>query len=186
MPTKLGANDTGERLKALRQGRKLSMRELAESSGVSPSLISKIEAGTVSPTVMSLQRLLDAMNVDLFEFFLDKQVSDPSDQIVFRRAAMVSIEDDERRWFFALPKHPEIKAELSYEEYQPHTRVVEKESHKGDIFGIVIAGELTLEVLDRGTFKARAGDAFYVKAGRLHVARNESDKTLKLVAAQTK
>jgi len=183
---KLGASDIGQRLKTLRQGRKLSMRELAASSGVSPSLISKIEAGMVSPTVMSLQKLLDAVNVDLYEFFLDKRADDPSEQIVFRKAAMVSMEDDERRWFYALPRHRSIKAELTYEEYLPHTRVAEKESHNGDIFGIVISGELTLEVLGRGSFKARSGDAFYVKAGQLHVARNESDKKLKLVAAQMK
>ena len=67
-----------------------------------------------------------------------------------------------------------------------HTKVVEKESHKGDIFGYVISGELTLEVLDKGVFKVKAGDAFYVKAGRLHVAKNESDKVLKIVAAQLK
>ncbi|MCE5198735.1 cupin domain-containing protein [bacterium] len=182
--TKLGANDISERLKALRLGRKLSMRELATSSGVSASLISKIEAGIVSPTVMSLQKLLDAMNVDLYEFFLDKHGEDVSEQIIFRKAAMVSTEDDERKWFYALPRHPDIKAELTYEEYQPNTRVVEKESHNGDVFGYVISGELTLEVFDRGRFKAKAGDAFYVKAGQLHVAKNESDKTLKLVAVQ--
>jgi len=182
--TKLGANDISERLRVLRQGRKLTMRELAESSGVSSSLISKIEAGIVSPTVMSLQKLLDAMNVDLYEFFMDKQSDDPSEQIVFPKTGMVSTQDDERRWFYALPRHPDIKAELTYEEYQPHTRLAEKESHKGDIFGLVISGELTLEILGRGSFKAKAGDAFYVKAGQLHVAKNESDKVLKLVAAQ--
>ncbi|MHB9038694.1 MAG: helix-turn-helix domain-containing protein [Armatimonadota bacterium] len=186
MRSKLGASDISDRLKALRLGRKLSMRELAASSGMSASLISKIEAGIVSPTVMSLQKLLDAMNVDLYEFFLDNHGEDPSEQIVFPKASMVSTEDDERRWFYALPRHSDIKAELTYEEYQPQTRVVEKESHNGDICGYVISGELTLEVLGRGSFKARAGDAFYVKAGRLHVARNESSKVLKMVVAQIK
>lgn len=184
--TKLGAKDISDRLKAFRQGRKLSMRDLAASSGVSASLISKIEAGIVSPTVMSLQKLLDAMNIDLYEFFMDGRGDDPSEQIVFPRDSMVSTEDDERRWFYAFPKHPDIRAELTYEEYQPHTKVVEKESHIGDIFGMVISGELTLEILGRGKFKAKTGDAYYVKAGQLHVARNESDKMLKSVVAQIK
>jgi transcriptional regulator with XRE-family HTH domain len=184
MRTKLGTNDISERFKTLRQRRKLSMREVAATSGVSASLISKIEAGIVSPTVMSLQKLLDAMNVDLYEFLLDKHGVDPSKQIVFRKRNMVSVKDNERRWFYALPRHPNIKAELTYEEYQPHTQVVEKESHIGDLFGIVLSGELTLDILSRGSFKARTGDAFYVKAGQLHVARNESKEVLKLVAAQ--
>lgn len=160
------------------------MRKLAVTSGVSASLISKIEAGKVSPTVMSLQKMLDAMNVDLFEFFLDQTVGDPSEQVVFKRSDMVATEDGERSWFFALPKHPSIKVELTYEEYQAHTKVVEKETHRGDIFGMVILGELTLEIPDKGTYKVQTGDAFYVKAGWQHVARNESDEILKMVVAQ--
>ena len=35
-------------------------------------------------------------------------------------------------------------------------------------------------------FKVKVGDAFYVKAGKLHVAKNESDRVLKIVAAQLK
>jgi len=37
-------------------------------------------------------------------------------------------------------KHPDIKAELTYEEYQPHTQAAERETHRGDILGYVISG----------------------------------------------
>ncbi|MEN6372138.1 MAG: helix-turn-helix domain-containing protein [Armatimonadota bacterium] len=180
----MNIRDTGARLKAFRENRKLTMRELASASNVSVSLVSKIESGKVSPTVMSLNKLLEAMNVDLYEFFLDKIDSDPSEQVVFRQAEMVSVEDDEHKWYFAFAKHPDIKAELTYEEYQPHTKLAEKESHKGDLLGMVISGELTLEVIGKGKFIVRAGDAFYVKAGQLHVARNEYDEILKIMAVQ--
>lgn len=160
------------------------MRELAAISNVSASLISKIESGKVSPTVMSLNKLLEAMNVDLYEFFMDETNGDPSEQIVFRQAKMVSVEDEEHKWYYAFAKHPDIKVELTYEEYQPHTKVVEKESHKSNLFGMVISGELTLDVIGKGRFVIRAGDAFYIKTGRLHVARNESDEILKIMAGQ--
>lgn len=177
-------NDISVKLRQFRERQQLTMRGLAAASGVSASLISKIEAGKVSPTVVSLQKMLDAMNIDLYEFFMDRTQGDPSEQVVFKRADMVATEDGERSWFFALPKHPNIKAELTYEEYQAHTKVVEKETHRGDIFGIVIAGELTLEIVDKGTFTVQAGDAFYVKAGWQHIASNESDEVLRMVVAQ--
>lgn len=176
------AAGVGERLKALREQKKLTMRELSAASGVSASLISKIETGRVSPTVMSLQKLLDGMDVDLYEFFLEQHPADPSRQVIFRRPEMATAEDDEHRWYYAFPKHPSIEGELTYEEYQPRTKVVEKESHLGDICGMVLSGELTLEVIGKGTYKAAVGDAFYIKAGQQHVARNESDTVLKLVA----
>jgi len=179
-----GQPDVGRRLKALREERKLSMRELASLSGTSVSLISKIEAGKVSPTVLSLQKIVESMGVEMYEFFLNGADTDPSEQIVFKRSSMVLSEDEEHTWYFAFPKHPDIKAQLSYEEYQPHSRRLERMSHKGDIFGLVIAGELTLEVNGKGTFKASAGDAFYIKAGIAHRPRNDGDKVLKLMSIQ--
>lgn len=74
--------------------------------------------------------------------------------------------------------------ELTYEEYRPHTKVIERESFKGDICGIVLSGVLTIEVADQGVFKAKAGDAFYVKAGKLHAGRNDGDEVLRIVAVQ--
>ncbi len=158
------------------------MRELALISGVSVSLISKIEGGKVSPTVMSLQKLLDAMDIDLYELFLDKSAGNLSEQIVFKQAEMAASKDKERIWRYAFPKHPDIKAELTYEEYQPHTKVAETETHRGDILGYVISGTLSLEVSGRGTFIANAGDAFYIKAPQPHIGRNIGDDVLKLVA----
>jgi transcriptional regulator with XRE-family HTH domain len=174
----------GDKLKQSREERRLTMRELAAQSGVSASLISKIEAGKVSPTVMSLQKLLESMNIDMYEFFLEKSDTNPADRIIFKKSSMITAEDNERTWYYAFPKHPEIKAELIYEEYQPHTRILEKESHKGDICGYIISGELTLEVNGRGKFKACAGDAFYIKAGMPHTTRNEGDSVLVIVSAQ--
>ncbi|MHB0998621.1 MAG: cupin domain-containing protein [Armatimonadota bacterium] len=181
---KLNVKDIRLRLRQLREDRKLSMRELAAKADLSVSLISKVEAGKVSPTVMTLQKILDGMDVDLYEFLLNKSDIDPADQIIFKKADMAVSEDEEHTWYYAFPKHPNIKVELTYEEYQPHTSVIERESHKGDICGFVVSGELALDVIDRGTFTAKKGDAFYVKAGQLHVARNEGDKVLKVVAAQ--
>lgn len=176
--------ELGQRLKALREEKGLSMRELASQSGTSVSLISKIEAGKVSPTVLSLQKIVESMDIELYEFFQDGTGDDPSDRIVFPRANMAVSEDEEHTWYFAFPKHPDIGAQLSYEEYMPKTRRLEKTSHKGDILGMVLEGELTLEVNGRGTFKVRPGDAFYVKAGVAHRPINHGDAQVKLVTTQ--
>ena len=181
---KLDLPAIGQRLKDLRKERKLSMRELAAISGVSLSLISKVESGQVAPTVLSLQKLVESMDVELHEFFLNKPTTDPSDQIVFRKADMAISEDEEHRWHIAFPKHPNVAAQLSHDIYRPHSRVIAKISHKSDIFGIVISGELTLEVEGRGVFKVKAGDAYYIKAGVPHRPINNGDKAVKLVNVQ--
>lgn len=183
-PTALTPHDLGARLKALRTARHLSMRNLAAQSGVSPGLISKIEAGKVSPTVMSLQKLLTAINVDLYTYFLQPVTDNPAEQIVFRQQDIVASRDQDRKWFYAFPKHPNMKLQLYYEEYRPHTRSVERETHRGDLCGLVLAGELTLDVEGKGTLQIRSGDAFYISAGHRHTARNAGDTWLKLVTVQ--
>lgn len=180
---KLNVKDIRLKLKQLREGKQLSMRELASRSDLSVSLISKVEAGKISPTVMTLQKILDGLDVDLYDFLLDKSDSDPSDRIVYRREDMAMSEDEEHLWCYAFPKHPDIKMELTYEEYQPHTAVIESEIHKHDICGMVISGELTIEVAGKGAFVAKKGDAFYIKAGVVHISRNDGDKILKVLAA---
>lgn len=181
---KLSARDIGLKLKALRKERKLSMTALAARAGVSISLVSKIEVGKVSPTVMSLQKLLTALNVDLFEFFLHRSEPSLAEQIVFRRSAMVTTEDGERQWTYAFPRHPEIRMELTDETYQPHTRIVEKESHPGDICGFVLAGALTIELESGAVYRVRKGDAFYIRAGLPHIARNDGREILRVAAVQ--
>ncbi len=68
------ATAIGERLMALRKKRKLSMRELAERSGASTSLISQVETGKTNPTVAKLQNLATALGVPVNYFF------DPHDE----------------------------------------------------------------------------------------------------------
>lgn len=61
--------DVAGRLLDIRQERGLSLRGLAEVSGLSVNAISRIERGESSPTVSSLQRLASALDVPLMEFF---------------------------------------------------------------------------------------------------------------------
>lgn len=68
------ATAIGDRLKALRKKRKLSMRELAERSGASTSLISQVETGKTNPTVAKLENFATALGVPVNYFF------DPHDE----------------------------------------------------------------------------------------------------------
>jgi transcriptional regulator with XRE-family HTH domain len=55
----------GERLRAIRQARGLSVRSLAQRTGFSPSFLSQVELGQSSPSLASLQRIADALTISL-------------------------------------------------------------------------------------------------------------------------
>jgi transcriptional regulator with XRE-family HTH domain len=64
--------NVGVRLRSLRHERKLSLRALAERSGLSINAISQIERGENSPTVSSLHRLATAFGVPIADLFREQ------------------------------------------------------------------------------------------------------------------
>jgi len=181
----LDAKAISAKLKALRLERRLSMRKLAARANVAPSFVGKIESGKASPTIMTLQRILEAMNVTVAEFFKEGGMA-ASDNIIFPRTGMKVLEDSERRWLYAFPSVRDIRVILSYEEFKPRTKVRETDKHKSDLFGYVIQGELSLDVPGRGKYRIRRGDAFYLKAGTEHTPGNDRRSILKMVVGQIK
>jgi transcriptional regulator with XRE-family HTH domain len=61
--------NVGLRLRELREARGDSMRALATKSGLSANALSMIERGQTSPSVSTLYKLADALEVPITEFF---------------------------------------------------------------------------------------------------------------------
>lgn len=55
-------DNIGDKIRTLREARNLSVKILAEISGVSTSMISQIEHEKVSPSLSTLKKILDAMD----------------------------------------------------------------------------------------------------------------------------
>jgi len=185
MENSLKPQDTGQRLRELRQELGLSLRACAGRAGVAVSFLSKVEAGRASPTLMTLQKILESLDTDLGTFFRAKAAPRAS-RTVFPRRAMKLVQDRERKWWVAFPRRHDIRMNLTYEEYQPKTRTVESEEHVTDLCGFVIEGELTIQTGAGKPEVARPGDAFYLKAGMTHVAINRGSTPLRIVAVQTR
>ncbi len=63
------ARAIGEKLRAIRQERQMSLRELANKADVSASMLSQIETGKVFPSVRSLYGIANALGVSVDYFF---------------------------------------------------------------------------------------------------------------------
>ena len=67
--------NVGERLRQLRLNLGISVRTLATQAGFSPSLISQVEHGQVTPSIGSLERIAMALGVSLGKFFAEPEPS---------------------------------------------------------------------------------------------------------------
>jgi transcriptional regulator with XRE-family HTH domain len=65
--------EVGERLRARRRERHLSLRDLASRLGVSPSLISQIERGRARPSVSTLYAIVAELDVSLDELLFNDE-----------------------------------------------------------------------------------------------------------------
>lgn len=59
----------GKRLRYLRRSRDLSQEQLAESIGLSAAFISLLERGTSSPSLETIVKLAEALDVEVGELF---------------------------------------------------------------------------------------------------------------------
>lgn len=175
----------GQRLKALRLGRGLSMRALAELTGVPHATLSIIERDKSSPSVSILKRLLGPLNVTLSTFFSD---SDIVDRAVFYKAQdLVELADGK------VLSYRQVGANLTnssmmilHERYAPGADTgqegQELYSHEAEEGGIVIQGQLEMTVGDEVRV-LKAGDAYYFDSRLPHRMRNPFDEECIVVSA---
>jgi transcriptional regulator with XRE-family HTH domain len=66
---------SGIRTERLRQS--MTLAQLAERTGLSPSALSQIERGVTDPSIGSLRRIASALQVPFFQFLLEPDSPDP-------------------------------------------------------------------------------------------------------------
>lgn len=67
------SRDVGAKIRELRKEKKLSLRHVGEKTGLDHSYIGRIERGEISsPSLDTLQRIADVLQVELSTFFGEK------------------------------------------------------------------------------------------------------------------
>jgi transcriptional regulator with XRE-family HTH domain len=87
----------GSRIKALRMERELQQRQLAEKAGLTPSMVSQIESGRLTPSLHTLGKVASALGVPIAALF-DGQ---PAGSILVTRKKdypVVSFDGSSERW----------------------------------------------------------------------------------------
>jgi transcriptional regulator with XRE-family HTH domain len=61
--------ELGERLRAIRQLRRRTLKEIASAAGISESFLSQLERGRTNATIATLQRLATALGIEVSDLF---------------------------------------------------------------------------------------------------------------------
>lgn len=185
----------GQRVREARLAAGLSVRELARRIGVSASHVSQVERGIGAFSVPALYAVSREVDLSLHEL-LDVPGSPPvepeppaatrppdleADGIVQRANKHPSIQLSSGPRWSRLTAASEPDAEFLEVVYKPGTQVLpEWIRHEGREYGIVISGELNVEVEGVST-TLRPGDTIVFDSVRPHRFWNESDAEVRAI-----
>lgn len=63
--------NVGQKIMGFRKGAGLTSKRLAELADITPSMLSQIEKGITNPSLQTLKLISVALNIPLFNFFLE-------------------------------------------------------------------------------------------------------------------
>ena len=177
----------GEKVKALREEKGLSLKELADLTGFSTALISQMENHLVSPSLGTIIKLAKALGVRVGDFWGETE-GEP----------FAIVRKDERRTVSRFASKEGVKYGYSYESLgfekknrhmepfivtlEPATVKTSKTSvHDGEEFIFVLEGEMEV-ILGNHTDVLYPGDSIYYDSNIPHRVQCHQDKLTKILA----
>ncbi|MDQ1666982.1 MAG: hypothetical protein QOH75_3013 [Actinomycetota bacterium] len=181
--TPLDVLDIGRRLREHRAARQLSLDTVAKSCGISPSLLSQVERGKVTPSLSTLHGISQALNIPMFELF-----GSPADHLSLIRAR--------ERNVIRPPDAGGVAYELLSSSHLRHLQMIEMRlgkdggtfdhalSHAGEECVVVLEGRAVVQVDDERV-ELEIGDSVSFMARRPHSFGGLDGEPARLIVSMT-
>lgn len=176
----------GLKLRRLRKARDLTLSAVAREAGCSESMVSKIEAGRVNPSLTIMRGLASALGVNMAAMF--ENTGEHS--VVSRRGARPRLNDDKLRSGDGVILE-RLVAENADTVLQANVHIVLPGGasdglifHVGEEMGYLLEGKLELTVGEE-TFVLEAGDSFHFRSETPHGYRNLEESVARVLWVNT-
>lgn len=165
----------GKTIQRLRKAYNLSLSELAEQSGVAKSIISQIERNETNPTLATIWRLSQALDVSI-ERVLNSGEEEPFVEKTSRGDTPILVSEDGKVKLAIIGWIKTVEWLQWYDLTAEPGGALDSEGHqRGSIESLsVISGEFEVQVGD-ATNRAKAGETLRYRCDRPHIVRNVGD-----------
>ena len=158
--------EIGNKIRDLRKLQGLTQEELADRAELTKGFISQLERDMTSPSIATLEDILQCLGTSLGEFFRDEE---DQEQIVFTEEDYFQKVDSEYgntiNWI--IPNAQKNSMEPIYLRLKKGGSVYPDNTHEGEEFGYVLKGKIRIHIGNR-VCTARKGDSFYYTADQTH------------------
>jgi len=170
--------EIGSKIKNLRLMMGLTQEELGDRCELSKGFISLLESDKTSPSMATLEDILNALGTDFAHFF----AAESNDRIVYGKEDYSVKEDAElkNKICWLIPNAQKNEMEPILVTIEPGGSTYPDNPHEGEEFGYVIEGVITV-VVDKKRYQAKKGESFYLPCDKPHYLENKSGKTAKAI-----
>jgi transcriptional regulator with XRE-family HTH domain len=181
--TQNGVPAVGERVRALREAMDLSLRDLAERSGVSAPMLSQVERGETSPTLAVASKIASGLELSLSQLL---RLDEGSHLVVVRSSDRRGRRRGGHRVEELTPPIPGQRAEVSLHRLDPGASTGgtgDPPMHEpGSRETIYVNSGSSVLVLDGEPHRLAAGDAVTFDADLPHHFENRGEEPAELLA----
>ena len=168
--------DIGKKLKSLRIQNGLTLDDLASRSELTKGFLSQVERNLTTPSISTLENILEALGTNLSEFFHEE----PEQKQVFTAQDFFVDEQEEYRIEWVIPNAQKNQMEPILLTLKPRGQSHTLSAHAGEAFGYVLKGSVTL-VRETKKYKVRAQETFYVDGKKSHYLFNHTNSEAKVL-----
>jgi transcriptional regulator with XRE-family HTH domain len=174
--------DLGRRIRVRRRDLGLSLRALADRVGLTASFLSQIERGLTSPSLESLRRISDALEVPIFYFLVEPDQKSP----VVRRGKRAELKlPDSNLTYQLLTPDLNRQMEAFLAEREPgQEKIIIPLRQETEEFIYVLQGQLEIE-LGTDTYLLDPGDSAYFHGSMLRRLAARGNTTLRFISVIT-
>jgi transcriptional regulator with XRE-family HTH domain len=173
----------GERIRASRKQKKISLQELANLTGFTKGYLSKIERSNNAPPYSTLNKIATALSFDVIFLFRDanQEVSAPNPSFS-RETKIETLEDSASSYGYTYQALATDRPGKNMEPYviEPAFELKTLFEHEGEEFVYVLEGRHEL-VYDGKRYIMKKGDSVYYDSRISHSGRSLGKKKAKLL-----
>lgn len=163
--------ELGTKIKRLRLQNNLTQEELADRCELTKGYISQLENELTSPSITTLEDILNALGTTFADFFKDEK----EEKVVFTEAEFIEKWRTRTKSNGLCQTAQKNEMEPIRVTVEPHTTLEEDVPHEGEEFGYVISGRVWLHI-GQAAYCVKKGEVFYFTSDKPHRLENRTNE----------
>lgn len=175
----------GERIRNRRESLNIQINSLANSIGVTPSLISQIERAKAFPSIITLKKIADALQTTVGALIGENETYSKNPIVKFEEKKIVQT-NEEGTTLYLLSNHDQQKLMepylLAFKPKSSSDNLISQAP--GQSFYYALNGSFRIEI-NAENFQLSKGDSFYLNSGIKHTIFNTGKSEASLLWIST-